>query len=261
LEQLRWKEGDRVNEGDLIARLDDTQQRLELELARAEYQQVKAELFRNAAAKDSLARWEAEIARATAELTAAKTELIRMERLVAKGAAGKDELDSVRAAAESKEHAVASLKIEQSAAETAAKASVLIAEANLAAAEARMKLAEHRLKQCAIQAPFDGVITEINANPGEVVGREGGPASVCRMIDLSERLVEVHVPVQRISALQVGEDCGVSLASKDTLLRGRVISVGGVVKNGFVKVRVHLAEADDDQPILPGTPVMVEFRR
>jgi len=261
LNELHWKEGDRVKKGDLIARLDETEQRLELDLVRAESQQVKAELLREMAAKDGLTRLEAEIARATAELSRAKTELMRMERLAAKQVINADELDLVRAEAESKEHAVAGLKIERNVAETAAKAGVLIAEANLAAAEARMKLAEYRLDNCVIRAPFDGVIAEVTANPGEVVGREGGPASVCRIVDISQPLAEVRVPVQRTSAVSAGEDCRVSLASAERPIGGRVRSVGSIVTDGFVTVRIDLEETEDGNRILPGTPIVVEIQR
>lgn len=73
--------------------------------------------------------------------------------------------------------------------------------AQVAAAEASMARVEYDLRHAVIRAPFDGIITERMAQPGQFV-RLGDP--VAKLLDDSRLEIEADVPSELIDGLPIG---------------------------------------------------------
>jgi RND family efflux transporter MFP subunit len=131
----------------------------------------------------------------------ARRDLVRLESLVATGAVGED-------------------AVEQKKAELDA------LEASVAAADARVIAAGERLQDASLIAPFDGMISSINAEPGEFV--PGGQPVLS--IGGTDRLeLEVMLPASLVSQVSVGAMTEVRIPQLAGLSwPGEVVEVAGI---------------------------------
>ncbi len=205
IERVVPNEGDRVQAGDQLAWLDRT----ELEARRA---QAAAQL---AAARALLAELHAgarseelaqarETARAAAERhTDAQRDFERVQRLLQGGAVSQEAYDKAKLALE-----VATSQRDQAAqqlqlVETGPRPERIAAQrAAVAQGEAAVRQAEAALDNAVITAPFDGVVTLRDREPGETVGA-GAP--VLTVMNLADRWVRIYIREDRIGAVQINQ--------------------------------------------------------
>lgn len=123
---------------------------------------------------------------------------------------------------------------------------------DIAAAEARIAAAQATINQAYIIAPFDGVVTMVEALPGDQVN----PGIVAfRIDDLSHLLVDVDVTEIDINQIHQGQDVVLTF---DAILakeyHGKVVEVGLVGNNvqGIVTFTVTIELLDADDAIRPG---------
>ncbi len=170
---LPLREGSPVKAGDVVVRLDAVEYAAAVESARAA---LKSEEARLEGAKATFANATLEAGRAR-ELYASKD--------IAKAQLDAAEADYARASA--------SLR--------AAEFAIDIARANVARAE-------KDLSNTTIAAPFDGVITKLNAEVGELVlvGTLNNPASVIMEIaDLSDMLMKAKIDESNVAPIKPGQ--------------------------------------------------------
>jgi RND family efflux transporter MFP subunit len=175
------KEGERVEQGQKVARLEDVDGRSGLAAARA----------RTAAARSRI-----QIARAT--LAETRVQLERERPLVEKGVTAKATLDDLEARAGS------------------LTASVRSAEAEAAAAAAEAQSLETQLGSYVITTPISGTVIDKLVEVGEGVSPGFGTPGVLEVVDLDSLVVEVDVPEVRLSSLGVGRPCEVVLDAYPT---------------------------------------------
>ena len=102
----------------------------------------------------------------------------------------------------------------------AAKSDVEVARAQVQAARAALQLAETQLRYTQLKAPFKGVITSRNVEPGEVVvpGRE-----ILSLSDLSNVDLKIFVHETEIGKVKPGQDVEVRVDTfPDKVYRGKV---------------------------------------
>lgn len=169
--ELRRLEGDRFKKGEVLVRLDLAQ--AEADLLRAE-----AELARVRLQESSFA---ADLAAARSNLKAEQERYQRQESLLAIGGVALEQVQAGQAALEAAR-----------ARETAAGNAVKSFRALLQASEAQAAAARENLRYGVIPAPFDGVVTQRLAQPGDLAV-PGKP--LLKVMDLSAgvRLL-VNVP-------------------------------------------------------------------
>ena len=156
--------GDRVNEGDLLARLDPERLEIELEQARAQLRIA-----------------EAGIVVATARRDRTERAFRRAETLAANAT-------------------IADATVEDRQGEFAeAVGSVEEAEARRLAAETALRRAQYNYDNLTVQAPFTGVVLEIAAQTGQFVS-EG--STVATLVDLGALEIEANVPARFVDALR-----------------------------------------------------------
>lgn len=169
--ELTRLEGDRFKKGDLLVRLDLAQ-------AEADRLRAEAELARVRLQESSFA---ADLAAARSNLKAEQERNQRMESLLAIGGVALEQVQAGQAALETAR-----------ARETGAGNAVKSFRALLQASEAQAAAARENLRYGAIAAPFDGVVTQRLAQPGDLAA-PGKP--LLKVMDLSAgvRLL-VNVP-------------------------------------------------------------------
>ncbi len=116
--------------------------------------------------------------------------------------------------------------------------SVMNAEAALADANARLANASKQLDKTAIRAPFGGVVSERQANAGDVL-QVGNPA--VSMVDPASLRLEATVPVSALAVLKTGTevDFGVSGYEGRSFI-GRVERINPAVDPATRQVRIYV---------------------
>ena len=200
---LPFRDGDAVKKGDVLVRLDAVDLAAALTSAQA---QLKAEEARLEGAKASLANASAELGR--------KRELFGSKDI------SRAELD------------VAEAEYQRS------EASVSQAVASIDIARANIERAEKDLSNTVIAAEFDGVVTDLKAEVGElvVVGTLNNPGSVIMQVaDLGTMLVRARVDEANIAPVAIGQRAKVFINAHPN-----------VVFNGVVERITPLRQQDTD---------------
>lgn len=208
--EIKPREGDRVRSGEVVAWLDRT----ELEARRA---QARAQV---AAARALLSELEAgarreelavarESARAAEErYRDAERDFQRIRRLFEGGAVAREALDKAQLALDVAESQRDQAQQQLQMVETGPRRERLQAQrAAVEQAEAALRQAEAALQHAVITAPFDGVVTVRDREPGEVVGA-GAP--VLTLMNPDDRWVRIYIREDRVGAVSIGQPATIS---------------------------------------------------
>lgn len=184
----RLREGDRVNKGELLARVDDRQLLADVSQAKAaiaEAQQNRAAAAAEvvqaqtqvAQARSQVQQAQAQVEKAQTNRNLAQTNLERYRLLVEEGAISESEFDSRVTTARDAEANVAASQAEVAAAQEqvrSAQAQVEAAQKQYEATQSAITTAEARLTQtevalegASLYAPFDGIVAYLNITEGE----------------------------------------------------------------------------------------------
>jgi RND family efflux transporter MFP subunit len=223
-------EGIRVQKGQLLAQLDDTDYRVALASARAD--------------RDATA---AGLAQLRVQLANAERQQQRTQRLVAAGADTQEELDTARTA-------TASLK-----------AQIGATDAQVQAADARIRVAQQNLDNCQVRAPFTGMVVSKDAQPGEMVSpiSAGGGftrTGIATIVDMTSLEIEVDVNESYIARVVPHQRVIATLdAYPNWQIPGHVRAIIPTAdrEKGTVKVRATFDQLDPR--ILPDMGVKLAF--
>jgi len=229
LEVLNVEEGDHVEAGEVIGRLEAEDVGASLQAARAAVVQAQAELERaRAAAKE-------------AQLAYGRARDLLADTLVAQSAF--DE-------AEARHHS--------------AQAGVDAAEAAVSSARANVAYAEVQVENTFIRAPFDGTVLTKNADVGEVVAPFASSASsrgaVVTLADMSSLEVEADVSESNIRQIEPGQPCLVTLdALPAEPYRAHVKKIVPTADRSKATVLTKIAFDRLDERVLPEMSARVTF--
>jgi HlyD family secretion protein len=130
---------------------------------------------------------------------------------------------------------------------------------DVAAAEARIAAAQAALSQAWIEAPFDGVVTLVDTQPGDKASINS-PAF--RLDDLTSLLVDVSVSEVDINQIQPGQAVRMTFdAIRGKEYEGVVTEVDRVGSDvqGAVEFRVVVELTDPDEEVKPGMTAAVNI--
>ncbi len=225
------EEGMRVEEGQLLARLDTSNTLASRRLAQSEL----------GAAQTTLAETEVRIHEADLDLQ-------RVRRLQERGVVATAELDRAQANYDS------------------LLARILQQRDQITVAESRVALWEQELADREIRAPFDGVVVAKNAQPGEMISPVSAGGGFTRtgigtIVDMSSLEIEVDVNESYINRVQAGQAVEATLdAYIDWKIPARVIAIIPTADRQRATVKVRIAFDQLDPRILPDMGVKVAFR-
>ena len=225
------EEGMKVKEGQILARLDDSNAQASLELAKAQLDSAKSAL-----------------AETRARLTQADLELRRVTDLAKSNIAAQADLD--RAEAEAK---ALRARLEQQHAE------VIVAERQLA-------LWQQQLEDTVIRAPFSGIVTTKDSQPGEMISpiSAGGGftrTGICTIVDMDSLEIGIDVNESYIHRVQSGQSVAATLdAYPAWKIPCKVIAIIPTADRQKSTVKVRVGFDKLDPRILPEMSVKVGFR-
>jgi multidrug resistance efflux pump len=194
--EVSVKVGDRVERGAPLFGLDDRAQRADLGVRRAALAAAEARLERlkQAPRPESLPPARARVAEARAQLDDLKAQLARWEAVSDKRAVSADEVSRKRFSVAVAETQLARAQAELTELEAGSwAADVRVAEAELASAKADVERAQTELERLVIRAPSLGRVLQLNVRPGEFA--QAGPATAGGPLVLLGDVDTLHVRV------------------------------------------------------------------
>lgn len=210
IKEILVNEGDFVQAGQVLARMDTEQ--LEAQRRQAEAQLQRAVIGVDTA-KSLVTQREAErsaavavVAQREAQRNVAKRTLARSEELVRRNTISQQVLDDDRATAEGAEAAVAAAQAQLAASEaaiSAAKAAVVDAKAAVEAARAAIDSVNADINDSTLTAPRDGRVQYRVAQPGEVLSAGG---RVLNLVDVGDVYMTFFLPTAQAGRVAIGSD-------------------------------------------------------
>lgn len=190
LEAVAVREGDLVQQGQVVARMD--MKSLEAELHEAEAQYEEAVQAMHAA--------EAKVAQQESAVEFAAAEFERSQSLLEQKLISQQESDLDRSKLRSERAGLA-----------AARASVSQAEAAVAAAQAKIDAIETQLSDSVLKSPIAARVLYRLAEPGEVLPVGG---KVVTLLDLNDIYMTTFLPTQEAGRLSVGSEARIVLDAR-----------------------------------------------
>jgi HlyD family secretion protein len=187
VQEILVHEGDMVQPGQVLAKMDTAELDAEIDEARA----------RLAEAKAAVKQAEAEIVQRQSEHTLAQQELTRAIPLVRRGSLSKRTLDQRQSQRDAAAAAV-----------NAAKANLITQNRAVDAARAEVKQVQTKIDDSLLETPVVGRILYRLAQEGEVLAAGG---KVLTLIDLSEVYMEIFLPSRDAARLPVGAEARIVL--------------------------------------------------
>ena len=224
------EEGDHVQRGQVLARLDDSAYRAALAAAKAQ-----------AAAAHAL------VAQYQAQLAQNERDARRQQQLAAQGLVQKQAAEQARTLVE------------------ATRAQLAAQQKQAVAAGAGVAQAQVNFDYCVVRAPFAGVITTKDAQVGEIVSpfSAGGGftrTGVGTIVDMDSLEVDVDVNEAYIGRVQPDMPAEAVLdAYPDWKIPAHVIAIVPAADRGKATVKVRVALENKDARIVPNMGVRVSF--
>src|SRR5262245_15723819 len=254
LEQVRFREGSEVKEGQVLFVIQQAEYRAALQSARAQLAKAEADLIR---AKDTsvVERQRAQLDQAKADLGKNQADVARYRPLVKEQAIPQQDLDTALSREESAKAGVL-------AAEAALKDSVLsqrtaiqLAEAAVESGKAAVTQADLNLKYTTVESPITGIVSKLSVDVGNLVGK-GEPTLLATVSQVNPMFVDFSISeadylrlVKRIPTLGRGEVPKDKRPILDLILadgtvfpeKGRPIFVDRAIdqKTGTIQVRAE----------------------
>jgi RND family efflux transporter MFP subunit len=225
------EEGMKVEMGQVLARLDSSNAERSLELAEAQLESARKALDET-----------------KANLEQAEREFRRTTQLAAEKIANQSELDQAEAAAKS------------------LKARLAKQAADVTVADREVAVCKQQLDDTIIRAPFAGIVTSKNAQPGEMISpmSAGGGftrTGICTIVDMSSLEIEVDVSESYINRVEEDQPVEATLDSyPEWRIPAKVIAIIPTADRQKATVKVRVGFEKLDPRILPDMGVKVAFQ-
>ncbi|HEY8993253.1 MAG TPA: efflux RND transporter periplasmic adaptor subunit [Lacunisphaera sp.] len=228
--EILIEEGVQVESGQILARLDDTNVRANLLLAQAQLDSAHSSL------EETRVR-----------LVEAERDLQRQAALFKGTVASQADYDRAESAAQ------------------AARARLAQLATTVTVAERTVAIWQQQLEDTVIRAPFAGIVTSKNAQPGEMISpmSSGGftRTGICTIVDMDSREIEIDVNESYINRVAPGQAVEATLdAYSDWKIPCKVVAIIPTADRQKSTVRVRVGFDHLDPRILPQMAVKVAFR-
>ena len=224
------EEGDHVSAGQVLARLDDSGYKAQLEAARAQADSAHAQ-----------------VAQIRTQLTQGSHDAARLESLAARGLVSKQSAEQARTQ-------VDSLRAQLNAQQQQAKA-----------ADAQAAVAQVNFDYCVVRAPFSGVVTTKDAQVGEILSplSAGGGftrTGVGTIVDMDSLEIDVDVNEAYIGRIKPDMPADAVLdAYPDWKIPAHVVAIVPTADRGKATIKVRVALEKKDARVVPDMGARVSF--
>jgi RND family efflux transporter MFP subunit len=233
--------GSRVQRGQTIARLAPVDFQLRVDQSEAALQQARARLGLDPKGTNEQVDPDrtAVVRQARAVLDEARLNHSRVKTFVDRGISSRAELDSADAALK-----VADGRYEDAVEEVRNRQALLIQR------KTELDLARQQLIDSTLIAPFDGIIRERAASPGQYVNAGVPIATLVRMHPLR---LQADVPERDASSVKVGQTVKVHVEGDAASYEGRVVRVSPAIDEQSRSLRIEAEVANQTGAIRPGS--------
>ena len=206
VEKMLVKVGDRVEKGELVARIDNRE-------VRAQLAEAEAALASSRAERQRVERvYPLQIAEAAANLAAARSQgdyladnARRLEQLLGEGFVSRDEADNARQKADAQGALVQAVqatveRLQGEFAEVRKKAALAVDQA-----QAGVEALRVRISYTAIHSPLGGVVSQVTAQEGETIVAGLQVANLITVLDTARLEMWVYVDETDVGQVQPGQ--------------------------------------------------------
>jgi RND family efflux transporter MFP subunit len=224
------EEGMKVKEGQVLARLDDTNIKTSLAVAQAQLESVKTA-----------------VEETRAQLKQAESEFQRATNLANQNIASQSDLDKAESDAKS------------------LRARLARQERDITVADRQVDLWQQQMDDMVIRAPFAGIVTTKDAQPGEMISPVSAGGGFTRtgigtVVDMDSLEIEIDVNESYINRVQPGQPVEATLdAYPEWKIPCKVIAIIPTADRQKSTVKVRVGFDQLDPRILPEMAVKVAF--
>jgi RND family efflux transporter MFP subunit len=229
--EVTIEEGMRVKEGEILARLDDTEASAALALARAQLAAARSQLVEIRAMLDQ-----------------AERDYTRQQELLRRQLVSEQSMDAALAQRD------------------ALRAKLGSAEEGVRVAQESVRVADVQMDNTVIRAPFSGVVVAKSAQPGEMISPISAGGGFTRtgigtIVDMDSLEIQVDVNESFINLVTAGQPVEATLnAYPDWKIPGSVIAIIPTADRSKATVKVRIALGSKDSRIVPDMGVRVAFQ-
>jgi HlyD family secretion protein len=262
------EKGDRVQQGQVITRLEDDEYRARLQQAKGQLAALEARLdeLRNGSRPEEIEVARANLEREKAELANAKINLERTERLLKDQVLSQQNYDDAKARYDVQAARVASLdKTYQLVKIGPRQEAIAQVRGEIERAKGEVAFAETQLANTIIRAPITGTILERVVEKGEFVttgfvGERGAKGYVVSMADLNDLQVELDINQNDFAKLGPKQRGSIRTdAYRDRSYQGYIEEIAPEANRQKATVQVKVKVLDPDEYLRPDMNASVDF--
>ena len=277
LKNLLVEQGDRVQAGQILAKMDDADLQAQLIQVRAKLAQAQAELAQARAGNriQEIDRAQAQVDAAQAKANFAREKLERYRRLTQQGAIAQNELDQYVSESQSAQANLREAQRQLSLLKSGSRPEEIAQrQAAVQAARGELQAIQVKLNDTIIRAPFTGLVTQKNASEGAFVtpttsassGTSSSNSSLANstsIVVLAKGLeILAEVPEVDIGQIRSGQQVEIVADSyPDRVFKGRVrlVAPEAIIEQNVTSFQVRVALDSGLDKLLSGMNVDLTF--
>lgn len=258
---IEVREGDRVQRGQVVARLDEAELRASVLQAQAKVSSAQAVVadLEAGSRPQQIGRANAEVERLAADVKNAELRMRRAEQLARDGVVPRQEYEDERARYEMARAAQRAAQEELSLTRAGARREeVERARADVRQARAEVALAEAQFENTVIRAPMTGIVLERYVDVGEMVttgftSDRGAKQSLFTIADMTDLQLELDISEADIAKVAVGQPVSMTPdAYPDRHYDGSVEYIASTADRQKATIKVKVRVANPDEYLRPG---------
>jgi len=221
--ELAIKEGDKVSEHQVVARITrpDLQAQVQRDEAALQKAEVQLQDLVKGARNQELAEAEAGVATAEAVFEKARADYGRFQELYRQGAVSRQQMEAATVSYESAQGALDAARARLSLAAEGNRPDVIEAQRlEVARSKASLEMTKTQLDDTRISSPGTGLVLSKNFEQGEYVNA-GAP--IATIGDLNDCWVKIYIPSTQLGLLYIGQPANVKVDSfPDRVFSGEI---------------------------------------
>ncbi|HZO53544.1 MAG TPA: efflux RND transporter periplasmic adaptor subunit [Bryobacteraceae bacterium] len=262
------EKGDKVNQGQVIVKLEDDEYKAQLQQSQGQLSALEARLkeLRNGSRPEEIAVAKANLDSARADLANAKINLDRTRKLVDEKVLSVQALDDANARYDMQEHRIRSLERTYELVRIGPRAEVIQqTQGDIIRARGAVALSETQLANTIIRAPIKGTILDRNVERGEFVttgfvGDRGAKGFVVSMADLNDLQVELDINQNDFARLNSKQEAVITTdAYPDRKYEGVIDEIAPEANRAKATVQVKVKVVKPDSYLRPEMNASVAF--
>ena len=262
------EKGDRVQQGQVLVRLEDQEFRAQVDQAKANLAAAQARLdqLRAGSRPQEKLKDKAAVLQAEANLKNAEADYDRAARLYPSGIISKAELDRATAQRDAARGALEAARQSSTMTDIGPRVEeIRAAAAQVKQMQAALDYATTQLAATEIKAPVAGTVLERIVERGEMVtpsavGESGARTSVVSLADLSDLQIELDISQQDFARLKMGQRAEVIPEAFPNLkYTGFIAEIAPEANRAKATVQVKVKVENPDEQLLPEMNARVNF--